>query len=420
VSNVPHLPTRRTVRRARFLACWLFVQLIGAAFGGFGISDSHAQERAVNIGVLTDMAGQYKDLSGQGSVEAARMAVEDFGGQVLNANVQVYAGDHRNDVPTATTIATEWFDNKRVGLIVDMPYTPVAIAVQKLAFERKRVDIAVSSGSTDLTGSACTETGFHWAYDTYSNSVPLVRAMVGFRLNSWFFITLDNAFGLSLEKEATTAIVGAGGHVVGHSLHPFNARNFASQLAAAQDSGARVIALANAGGDTINAVREAAELGISSRSQALAPLLVFLTDVHTLGLDVAKGMTFIDGFYWNADPETRAWSKRFFARRGVMPTMSHAGVYSAVKHYLGAIQAAGTEDAFAVATKMRATPVDDFFAKGGRIRVDGRLAHDMYVVQVKQPAQSRQPWDYYEILSTIPQDKAFRPLEESVCPLVKS
>ena len=387
---------------------------------GFGAVEGHAQERAVNVGVLTDMSGLYKDLSGEGSVEAARMAVEDFGGQVLDTTIQVYAGDHRDDVPTATAIATEWFEKKRVGVVVDMPHSPAAIAVHKLAFERKRIDIAVSSGSTDLTGSACTETGFHWAYDTYSNSVPLVRAMVGFRLNTWFFITVDNAFGRSLEKDASTAIVAAGGRVVGHALHALNARDFGSQLAAAQNSGARVIALANAGGDTINAVKEAAELGISSRSQALAPLLVFITDVHAIGLDIAKGMTFIDGFYWNADPETRAWSKRFFARRGVMPTMSHAGVYSAVTHYLKAVQAAGTDDALAVAAAMRDAPVGDFFAKGGRIRADGRLVHDMYLVQVKQPAQSRQPWDYYEILSTIPRDKAFRPLDESVCSLVKN
>jgi branched-chain amino acid transport system substrate-binding protein len=366
------------------------------------------------------MAGVYTDFSGLGSVEAARMAVEDFGGEVLNTAIQVYVGNHRNDIPTGLAIANEWIDKKRVGVIVDIPHSPLAIAAQQLAFERKRIDIVVSGGTTDLTGSACRETGFHWAYDTYSNSVPLVRAMVGFRLNSWFFITVDNTFGHSLERDASAAVSGAGGRVVGHSLHALDSRGFGAQLTAAQDSGARVIALANAGAHTIETVREAAELGISSRSQALAPLLVFLTDVHTIGLDVAKGMTFIDGFYWNADSESRAWSKRFFARRGVMPTMSHAGVYSAVTHYLRAVQAAGTDDALAVAAKMRERPVDDFFAKGGRIRADGRLVHDMYLVQVKQPAQSRQPWDYYDILSTIPSAKAFRPIDESVCPLVKN
>jgi branched-chain amino acid transport system substrate-binding protein len=297
--NVPHLS--KIVRRALFVLCLLLAQLALSTLGGFGATSSQAQERAVNVGVLTDMSGPYRDLSGQGSVEAARMAVEDFGGQVLDTTIQVYAGDHRDDVATATAIATEWFEKKRVGVIVDIPHSPTAIAMHRLAFEHKRIDIAVSSGSTDLTGSACTETGFQWAYDTYSNTVPLVRAMVGFRLNSWFFITLDNAFGVSIETEAKTAIVAAGGRVVGDSRHALSAPNFSAQLAAAQDSGARVIALANAGADTVNAVKEAAELGISSRSQALAPLSVWITDVHAIGLDIAKGMTFIDGFYWNAD-----------------------------------------------------------------------------------------------------------------------
>jgi branched-chain amino acid transport system substrate-binding protein len=416
--NVSHFPNWKTVHQTRFVGYGLLAQLV-AAFSGFSADISYAQERAVNVGVLTDMSGLYKDFSGQGSLEAAKMAVEDFGGQALNTTVQVYAGDHKNDVPTATAIASEWFDNKRVGLVVDIPHSPAAIAIRRLAAGRQRIDIAVSAASTELTGSACTETGFHWAYDTFSNSIPLVRAMVGFRLNSWFFITVDNAYGLSQETEATTAVIAAGGRVIGRSRHPLNTRNFGPHLAAAQDSGARVIALANAGGDMVNTVKEAAELGISSRSQALTPLLVFLTDVHAIGLDIAKGMTFIDGFYWDADSDTRAWSKRFYARRGVMPTMSHAGVYSAVKHYLEAVQETGTDDAHIVAAKMRELPVNDFFAKGGRIRVDGQLVHDMYLVQVKQPAQSRQPWDYYEILSTIPRDKAFRPLEESVCPLVK-
>jgi branched-chain amino acid transport system substrate-binding protein len=381
---------------------------------------SSGQDRVVNVGVLTDMAGIYRDFSGLGSAEAARMAVEDFGGEVLNTPIQVFLADHGNDVPTGVAIATEWLDKKRVGAIVDMPHSPVALAVRRLVAAHKRIDIVVSGGSTELTGAACSETGFHWAYDTYSNSVPMVRAMVGFRLNSWFFITVENAFGLSLEQDASSAVSAAGGKVVGHARHPLNAGNFGRHLSAAQDSGARVIALANAGGDAIETIREAAELGISSRSQALAPLLVFLTDIHTLGLDIAKGMTFIDGFYWNADPDSRAWSKRFFARVGVMPTMTHAGVYSAVRHYLRAVKAAGTDDAAIVAAKMRELPVDDFFAKGGRIRADGRLVHDLYLVQVKQPAQSRQPWDYYDILSTIPGAKAFRPLDESVCPLVRN
>jgi branched-chain amino acid transport system substrate-binding protein len=243
--------------------------------------------------------------------------------------------------------------------------------------------------------------------------------MVGFRLNSWFFITANYAFGLTLEAEAAAAVNKAGGQVLGHSRHPLNAENFEQYLAEAQDSGARVIALANAGGDTINAVKEAAEMGISSRSQALVPLLVYISDVHSLGLDVAKGMTFIDGFYWDSDPATRDWSERFFKLQGVMPTMTHAGVYSAVRHYLRAVEAAGTDDGLAVAAKMRELPVNDFFAKGGRARVDGRLVHDMYLVQVKHAEESRYAWDYYRILSTIPGNKAFKPIEESDCHLAR-
>jgi branched-chain amino acid transport system substrate-binding protein len=385
----------------------------------WGCLGAGAAERAINIGVLTDMTGLYKDLAGEGSVVAARMAVEDMGGQVLGTAVQVYGGDHKHDVPTALGIAENWFKNDHVGMVVDMPNSTIALAVQKFATERNRIAVTVSAGSTDLTGVACSPTGFHWAYDTYSNSVPLAHALVAFGANSWFFITADYSFGHTLERETTRAVEESGGRVLGHARHPLNAESFNEQLTAAEDSGARVIALANAGGDTINTMKEAAELGISPRSQTLAPLLVFLSDVHALGFDVARGMTFIDGFYWDTDAETREWSKRFFSRQGVMPTMGHAGVYSAVRHYLLAVAAAGTDDARAVAAKMRELRVDDFFGRGGEVRADGRLVHDMYLVQVKQPYESRYPWDYYKILSVIPRDRAFRPLSESECPLVR-
>jgi len=384
----------------------------------WGCLAAHAAERAVNIGVLTDMSGLYKDLAGEGSVVAAKMAVEDMGGQALGIAVQVYGGDHRHDVPTALGIAGNWFKDDRVGLVIDMPNSTIALAVQKFAAEQNRISITVSAGSTDLTGKACSPTGFHWAYDTYSNSVPLAHALVAFGANSWFFITADYSFGHTLERETTRAVEEAGGRVFGHARHPLNASSFNEQLTAAEDSGARVIALANAGGDTINTMKGAAELGISPRSQTLAPLLVFLSDVHALGFDVARGMTFIDGFYWDRDAETREWSKRFFARQGVMPTMAHAGVYSAVRHYLRAVAAAGTDDAHAVAGKMRELRVDDFFARGGEVRADGRMVHDMFLVQVKQPYESRYPWDYYKILSVIPRDRAFRPLAESECRLI--
>ena len=373
---------------------------------------------AVNIGVLTDITGVFAKLGGEGSVVAAHMAVEDFGGEALGRKVRVLFGDHKHSVDVASEFANRWFTEENVGAVVDMPNSTIALAIQKLASDRDRISITVSGGSSDLTGKDCTSTGFHWAYDTYSHTVGMARALVGFGLDTWYFITADYAFGWSLEQNAGSAVQQAGGRVVGQSRHPLGASDFSEYLTAAQDSGAKVIAVANAGGDAINAVKQAAEIGISPRSQTLVPLVVLISDVHSLGLDIARGMTFIEGFYWDANARTREWSKRFFARRGVAPTMVHAGVYSAVLHYLHAVRASGTAHADVIARKMRQLPVNDFFANGGELRADGRLVHDMYLVQVKSPEESRYPWDYCKILSIIAGEKAFRPLGEGACPLV--
>jgi branched-chain amino acid transport system substrate-binding protein len=346
------------------------------------------------------------------------MAVEDFGGKVLGKEIWVFAGDHQHNVETATNIATGWFENDEVGVILDMPNSTIALAGQKLAAEHGKISITVGAASTELTGKQCRDTGFHWAWDTYSNSMNLAPTMVGFGLNTWFFITADYTFGWTLEQAASNAVTAAGGQVVGSARHPLNAGDFGPFLTAALDSNAQVIALANSGGDTSNAIRQAAEVGVSPRSQTLAPLSVFLTDVDAIGLDVAKGMTFIDGFYWDKDDETRRWSKRFFDRRGAMPTMAQAGVYSAAFHYLRAVQLANSDDGKKVAAKMRVLPVEDLFAKKGELRANGRMAHDMYLVQVKRPEESLYPWDYYRILRTIPRNIAFQPLAESECPLV--
>jgi branched-chain amino acid transport system substrate-binding protein len=384
----------------------------------FAAGAQQLREPAINIGVLTDMSGPFATLAGAGSVDAAEMAVQDFGGEVLGKKVRVLFGDHKHKVEVASALVTQWFKDESVGAIFDMPNSSIALACQKLTAERGRISVTVSGGSSDLTGKDCTSTGFHWAYDTYSNTAGIASAMVKFGLDTWYFITADYAFGWQLEQDASAAIERAGGQVLGRSRHPLNAKSFLEYLDAAQDSGAKVIALGSAGNDTINALTQAAEIGISPRSQTLCPLLVFISEVHALGLDVAKGMTFIDGFYWDADDHTRKWSKQFFDRRKVMPTMSHAGVYSSVHHYLRSVRAAGTDEAKAVASKMRDLRVDDFFAKGGKIRADGRLIHDMYLVEVKAPEESRRPWDYYKILSLIPGDQAFRPLSEGKCPLV--
>lgn len=397
-----------------------FMKLIAgsAAVWPLAARAQQSREANVNIGVLTDMTGLFATLAGEGSVVAAQMAAEDFGGEVLGRKIRVLAGDHKHNVAVASAIAAHWFNDEHVGVVVDMPNSVVALAMQKLAATRDKLSITVSGGSSDLTGKDCTHTGFHWAYDTFSNTAGMAPAMVGFGLDTWYFITADYAFGWSLEQDASAAVEKAGGRVIGRTRHPLNAGNFTSHLTAAQDSGAKVIALANAGGDTINAVKKAAEIGISPRSQTLVPLLVFISDVDSLGLDVAKGMTFVDGFYWDLNNETRQWSKRFYTRRRAMPTMTHAGVYSAVSHYLRAVRSSGTDEAKTIAKTMRELPVDDFFAPKGLVRVDGRLVHDLYLVEVKPPEESRYPWDYYKVLSTISGANAFRPLADGKCPLV--
>jgi branched-chain amino acid transport system substrate-binding protein len=373
---------------------------------------------AVRIGVLNDQSGLYADLSGQGSVLAARMAVEDFGGEVLGAPIDILSADHQNSPDIGSSVARQWIDVSGVDVIVDVPTSSVALAVQEITREASRVFLISGAATTDLTGPACSPTSVHWTYDTYALAVGTGQAVVEEGGDSWFFITADYAFGHSLEENTARVVEENGGTVLGTIRHPLATADFSSYLLQAQGSGARIIGLANAGTDTTNAIQQANEFGIVQAGQQLAGLLLFISDIDALGLEVAQGLVLTTGFYWDMDDETREWSQRFFDRHGAMPTMVHAGVYSSVMHYLRAIEAAGTDEAQAVVAQMKETPVEDFFARNGTIRPDGRMVHDMYLVEVKSPDESTGRWDYYTILRTIPGDQAYRPMAEGGCPLV--
>jgi branched-chain amino acid transport system substrate-binding protein len=379
---------------------------------------AHAQTD-VKIGVLNDRSGIYADLAGEGSVIAARMAVEDFGAADKGINVEIISADHQNKPDVASTIARQWYDEEGVDAIVDVPTSSAALAVNTITREKDRIFINSGAATSDLTGAQCSPNTVHWTYDTWALANGTGRAMVEQGGKNWFFLTADYAFGHALERDTSAVVEEAGGTVVGSVRHPFPGTDFSSFLLQAQGSGADVIGLANAGGDTINSVKQAAEFGITQAGQALAGLLIFLTDVHALGLETAQGLVLTESFYWDLNDETRAWSDRFAAENGGnKPTMVQAGVYAGVLHYLKAVEAAGTDEAGAVMAKMKEMPTDDPLFGQGEIRADGRKLHDMYLFRVKAPGDSEGPWDYYELISTIPAAEAFRPLEEGGCELV--
>jgi branched-chain amino acid transport system substrate-binding protein len=378
-----------------------------------------AQQINVKIGVLTDMSSLYADDTGIGSVIAAKLAAQDFMKDHSNVKVEVISADHQNKADIGAAIARQWFDSEKVDMVIGFDNSAVALAVEQLAADHNRIAIAGAVGSTAFTGKNCTPTEVSWIYDSYALTTSLAQSVVAEGRDTWFFLTVDYAFGHSLEADATNAVLAAGGKVLGSVRHPLNTSDFSSYLLQAEASGAKVVALANGGGDMINAIKQANEFGITRGGQSVVSLLVFISDVHSMGLQAAQGLKFVTAFYWDRDEESRAWSKRFFERHGAMPTMAQASVYSAVGHYLRAIAAAGTDEAKAVIAKMREIPVNDFYAKNGRIRQDGRLVHDMYFGQVKKPSESQEPWDYYNILGVIPGASAFRSLEEGGCPLAR-
>ncbi|MEP9352559.1 ABC transporter substrate-binding protein [Xanthobacter sp. KR7-65] len=376
---------------------------------------------SVKIGVLTDMSGAYSDLAGQGSVEAAKMAIEDFGKPINGKPVTLLSADHQNKADIASSTARRWYDTEDVDAIFDINGSVAALAVRQVANEKGKVDINSGAASMALTNKSCSPTGLHWTYDVYSLAAGTGNALVNEGFKTWYFITADYTFGHDLENQVAKIVKQKGGTVKGSVAHPFGSSDVSSYLLQAQASGAKIIAMANAGADTINTIKQAREFGITQGGQTLAALLLFLTDIKSVGLEASQGMVLTTGFYWDYDDKTRAFSKRFAERMGgKMPTMVHAGVYSSVLHYLKAAEAAGTDEGAKVIAKMRATPIDDMFARNGKIRQDGRMVHDMFLAKVKAPKDSKGPWDFYEIVRTIPGDEAFQPLSESTCPLVKS
>ena len=384
-------------------------------------SGTMAQNKPLKLGAILDMSGLYADITGPGSELAAKMAAEDFGGEVLGRKIEIVAADHLNKADLSGNIARDMLDNQGVEAIIDVAASATALAAGEIAKARNKIIMFNGPGSIRLTNEACGPYTVHYVFDTYAQANVTGLATVKNGLDSWFFLTADYAFGQDLEKDTTAVVTKAGGKVLGSVKHPLNTADFSSFLLQAQSSKAKVVGLANAGGDTITAIKQAAEFGLTkSGGQKLSPLLAFISDIDSVGLDTAQGLILAEAFYWDLNDETRAFTKRFQARnKGRVPTSAQAGVYSSVLHYLKAVKAAGSTDSAAVMKIMKETPINDMFAKNGKIREDGRMVHDFYLFEVKKPSESKGRWDYYKLSATVPADQAFQPLEASRCPLVK-
>jgi branched-chain amino acid transport system substrate-binding protein len=379
-----------------------------------------ALAQGVKIGILNDQSGVYADYGGKYSFEAAKMAIEDFGDTtLLGQKIEIITADHQNKPDLAASIARRWYDVEGVDMITELTTSSVALAVQELSKEKKKIDIVVGAATSRITGDACTPYGFHWAFDTHALAVGTGGALVKAGGDTWFFMTADYAFGYALEKDTSEIVTGNGGKVLGSVRIPLNSSDFSSFLLQAQSSKAKIIGLANAGLDTTNSIKQAAEFGIVAGGQKLAGLLMTLAEVHGLGLQAAQGLVLTEGFYWDQNDKTRAFSERFMKRTSRMPNMIQAGTYSATLQYLKAVKAAGTKDSDAVAKKLKELPVDDVFAQGGKVLENGRMVHDLYLFEVKKPSESKKPWDYYKQLAVVPGDKAFPSAKESGCPLTK-
>lgn len=396
------------------------ISLIVAA----GLLSSTAQaaisDDEIRIGYLADMSGTYRDLSGPGGLEALKMAVEDFGGQVNGKKIVIFNADDLNKPDVGANTVRQWIDEKNVDVITGLVATSVVMAVNKIVEQENKLALISGSASSSLTNEHCSPNHMHWVYDTYALSNGTAHAVLEEGGKDWFILAADYAFGHSLEADITKVVETGGGKVVGKVRHPFPSNDFSSYILQAQGSGAEVVALANAGADMVNALQTASQFGLTQSGQKLAGMVVFLNDVHSMGLDVTQGLMLTTGWYWDMNDETREWANRYHKRVGRMPSMTHAGVYSSTMHYLNAVQATDSDDTQVVRAKMIETPINDMFAKNGKLREDGRMVHDMYLAQVKTPAESKSEWDLYNILRTIPADQAYRPLAESQCKLIKN
>jgi branched-chain amino acid transport system substrate-binding protein len=371
----------------------------------------------IKIGILTDMSGPYADFAGRGSVEAAQMAIDEVGGLVLGKKVELVFADHQNKADIGAGIARAWFDNEGVDVIADFSNSSVGLAVQAIAKDKNRI-VLVAAASSAFTGKSCNATTAQWIYNSYTNGHGLAQILTKRGNESWYLLTVDYAFGHAFAADIRKSVETSGGKVVGEVKFPLNTADMSSFLLQAQSSHAKVIAIIAAGNDLMNAVKQSSDFQITKEQKIVTPI-TFITDVHGMGLSAAQGLQFVTAFYWDRDEQSRAWSKKFFERRKVMPTMVHAGVYSSVRHYLKAVEAAKTDEAAAVMEKMRALPIQDAFAANGRLREDGQMVHDMYLVQVKAEADSKAPWDYYQVIQTIPGTEVFQPISESECPVIK-
>lgn len=396
-----------------------FLAVVTYACLGASAPFAQVSGNSVKVGVLTDFTGVFSGLAGPGGVVAARMAISDFGGKVAGVPIELISADHGNKADIGSGLARRWYDENGVDLVLDVPNSSVALAVQAIARERNKLVIYSGAGTADLTGKGCMPTSFQWTWDTYSVAVSTGRAVLEEGRKNWYVIAADYAFGQTMSQDVSRVVTAQGGKVLGIVKHPVNTADFSSFILQAQAASPDVIALANGGTDTINSVKQFGEFAGDGSPSKLVGLAVFLTDVHGIGVKSAAGLLLTTGFYWDRNDETRAWAKRFFDQHGAMPTMAQAGNYSAVMHYLKAVEALGSDDPVRVAAKMRELPVEDIFTDGGHIREDGRMVHEMYLAQVKKPQEVRYPWDYYNILRVIPKNETVRPASESECSLLR-